>query len=323
VVSLGGLVPLVLVLAAAPGLVADGRVSAGAVLGAVVYLTTGVQPALVALGQTAGGAVLRLLVTMRRLADVALDPEPGPATPPRSPAGFALELRHLTFGWSAAAHPVVRDLDLTVPAGEHVAIVGASGIGKSTLAGLLTGLLAPDSGAVLLGGVDVRDVPRDAVTLIPQESYVFSGTLRENLALLAADASDDHLVRAAESVGAAGLLARLGGLDAPVRRLALSNGERQLVALARVYASAARVVVLDEATAGLDPAAEAVAEQAFAARGGTLVVIAHRLTSAIRAERVLVMDGGRPVLGTHAELLATSPGYAELMRAWTGSPATL
>lgn len=184
-------------------------------------------------------------------------------------------------------------------------------------------MLTPDSGVVLLGGVDVRDVPRDVVTLIPQESYVFSGTLRENLALLAGDATDDDLVRAVESVGAAGLLARLGGLDAAVERLALSSGERQLAALARVYASPARVVVLDEATAQLDPAAEAVAEQAFAVRGGTLVVIAHRLTSAVRADRVLVMTGGRAVLGSHTELLATSPGYAELMRAWTGSPATL
>jgi ATP-binding cassette subfamily C protein len=101
---------------------------------------------------------------------------------------------------------------------------------------------------------------------------------------------------------------------------ALSSGERQLIALARVYASSARIVVLDEATAYLDPAAEAVAEQAFAQRGGTLIVIAHRLSSALRAGQVLVMDGGTALLGTHPQLLRRSAGYAELMRAWSGEP---
>jgi ATP-binding cassette subfamily C protein len=323
VVSLGGLIPLVLVLAAAPGLVANGRISAGAVLGAVVYLTTGVGPALVALGQTAGTAVLRLVVTLRRLADVSTVPEP-PVWQEDQPTGTDVEVRGLTFGWGTAAEPVVRDLDLALPEGRHVAIVGASGIGKSTLAGLLTGLLPPSAGVVLLGGVDVRrlrpEVRRDMVALIPQESYVFTGTLRENLALLATSATDAELALAAERVGAGDLLARPDGLDTLLGHggVALSSGERQLVALARVYASNARIVVLDEATAHLDPATEAMAEQAFADRGGTLVVIAHRLSSAIRAELVLMMDGGRPVLGSHAELLSGSPGYAELMRAWTG-----
>ncbi|HEX5407531.1 MAG TPA: ABC transporter ATP-binding protein [Pseudonocardiaceae bacterium] len=322
-VSLGGLVPLVLVLAAAPRLVADGRISAGAVLGAVVYLTTGVGPALVALGQTAGTAVLRLVVTLRRLADVSLVPEPQ-VWQENQPAGTDILVRGLTFGWGVAAEPVVRDLDLRLPAGRHVAVVGASGIGKSTLAGLLTGLLPPAAGVVLLGGVDVGqlrpEVRRELVALIPQESYVFTGTLRENLALLATNATDAELTLAAQRVGAGELLAGPDGLDAKLGHggVTLSSGERQLVALARVYASTAKVVVLDEATAHLDPATEAMAEQAFAERGGTLVVIAHRLSSAIRAELVLMMDGGRPVLGSHAELLTGSPGYAELMRAWTG-----
>jgi ATP-binding cassette subfamily C protein len=321
VVSLGGFVPLVLVLAAAPGLVADGRLSAGAVLGAVVYLITGVQPALVALGETAGTAVLRLVVTLRRLAEVSTVP---PVGSDLVPSGFDLELRGLTFGWGAAAEPVVRGLDLHLPEGRHIAIVGASGIGKSTLAGLLTGLLPPRAGSVLLGGVPVRgldpSVRRDLVALIPQEAYVFTGTLRENLALVAADATDEVLVTAAEEVGAGGLLSRLGGLDGRLGHggTTLSMGERQLVALARVHASRARIVVLDEATSHLDPAAEATVETTFAGRGGTLVVIAHRLSSAIRAERVLMMDAGVPVIGRHEDLLTTSAGYAELMRAWTG-----
>jgi ATP-binding cassette subfamily C protein len=327
VVSLGGFVPLVLVLAAAPGLVADGRLSAGAVLGAVVYLTTGVQPALVTLGETAGTAVLRLVVTLRRLAEVSTLPPPARRPGGEGPRGFDLRLRDLTFGWGAAAEPVVRGLYLRLPAGQHLAVVGASGIGKSTLAGLLTGLLPPRAGSVLLGGVPVRDldpaVRRDLVALIPQEAYVFTGTLRENLALLAPAATDAALVAAAEDIGAGGLVARLGGLDGRLGHggVALSTGERQLVALARVHASPARIVVLDEATSHLDPAAEAVVETAFSARSGTLVVIAHRLSSAVRADRVLVMDAGTPVVGRHEDLLRSSPGYAELMRAWAGPAA--
>lgn len=324
VMSLGGFVPLVLVLAVAPGLVAHHVVSAGAVLGAVVYLTTGVQPALLALGQTAATALLRLAVTLGRLADVtALPPER--EVDPDVPDGIDVSVAGLTFSWSATAEPVVRDLGLTLSAGTHVAIVGASGIGKSTLAGLLTGLLAPTSGTVLVGGLDVRrlrhDARRELIALIPQESYVFTGTLRENLALLATTATDVELIEAADRVGA-GDLVRSHGLDARLGHggVTLSGGERQLVALARVYASRARIVVLDEATAHLDPATEAVAERAFAERDGTLVVIAHRLSSAMRADLVLMMDGGEPVLGTHDELLARSPGYAELMRAWTGQP---
>jgi ATP-binding cassette subfamily C protein len=327
VVSLGGFIPLVLVLAMAPGMVADGRLSAGAVLGAVVYLTTGVQPALVALGQTAGTAVLRLVVTLRRLADVSTVPEP-PAYQQDQPESMDIAVCGLTFGWGAGAHPVVRDLDLVLPAGRHLAIVGASGIGKSTLAGLLTGLLPPREGAVLLGGVDVRLLPPDTrrglMALIPQEAYVFTGTLRENLALLATTATDAELVNAAQRVGAGALLTMPDGLDARLGHggVTLSNGERQLVALARVYVSSARIVVLDEATAHLDPATEAQAEEAFADRDGTLVVIAHRLSSAIRAQQVLVMAAGRPTLGTHDDLLVSSPGYAELMRAWTGDVVT-
>ncbi|MCP2166071.1 ATP-binding cassette domain-containing protein [Goodfellowiella coeruleoviolacea] len=369
VVALGGLAPLLLVLAVAPGMVADGRLSVGAVLGVVVYLTGSVQPALRGLAETTGAAVLRLAVTLRRLAEVPAaggaderrcgrGGEPGRRRGPvgggrpAGPSGGDLVVRGLTFGWGARAEPVVRDLDLTVPWGEHLAVVGPSGIGKSTLASLVTGLLPAERGEVLLGGVAVTSIDpavrHRAVMLIPQEAYVFTGTVRENLALFAGpglsdveDAGhpagfslldndvllsggpaeglssfDGLLLAAARAVGAAGLVARLGGLDGMVVPGELSSGEAQLIALARVYASPAGVVVLDEATSRLDPAAEAVAERAFARRGGTLVVIAHRLSSAVRADRVLVMDGGPPVVGRHEELLATSPTYAELMRAW-------
>jgi ATP-binding cassette, subfamily C, bacterial len=327
VTSLGGLVPLLLVLAFAPAMVADGRLSTGAVLGAVVYLATNVQPALVGLGQTAGNTVLRLVVTLRRLAELAGRPEPRPGAESEPSAiveTYDLALRGVTFSWGANAQPVVADLDLDLPAGRHLAVVGASGIGKSTLAGLLTGLLRPQHGRIRLGDrafdTLTPDQRRRLITLIPQQAYVFAGTVRENLALLVDTPDDDALLAAVDEVGATELVRGIGGLDVLLGHGGgtLSAGERQLIALARAYASEATVVVLDEATSHLDPAAEAVVERAFARRGGTLVVIAHRLSSALRAEQVLIMDNGVALLGAHEDLLRTSAGYAELMRAWTG-----
>ena len=167
---------------------------------------------------------------------------------------------------------------------------------------------------------------RSEIALIPQEAYVFAGTVRENLTALRSDATTTELEHAAAEVGSAELIERLGGLDAeiPAGAGSLSAGQRQLIALTRVFASPAGVIVLDEATCHLDPEAEAHAEAAFQRRGGTLVVLAHRMSSALRAERILVLDGESAVLGTHAELLRSSPLYADLVgywQAWETSPA--
>ncbi|MEU8665208.1 ABC transporter ATP-binding protein [Actinoplanes philippinensis] len=253
---------------------------------------------------------------------------PGPPERGRSAAGgttpagprFDLRAEDLTFGYGRHAVPVLRGLDLDVPEGEHLAIVGASGIGKSTLAGLVSGMLRPDRGRLLLGGIPVTDLSPATVSrrvaLIPQEAYVFAGTLRENVAYLCPDAGDDALSAAASAIGLTPVVSRLGGWDAVLTAPShqLSAGERQLIALTRVHLSPAGVVVLDEATCHLDPAAEARAEQAFAARGGTLVVVAHRFSSALRARRILFLDGSYPSLGTHRELLAAVPAYAALAR---------
>ncbi|WP_020669540.1 ATP-binding cassette domain-containing protein [Amycolatopsis nigrescens] len=321
VIAVGGFLPLLLVLGFAPGMVNSGRMTAGAALGSLVYLASTMQPALQGLAATASTVVLRLLVALRRLGEAIEGPTAAAGT--AEPANSAISVRGLTFGWGEHAEPVVRGLDLDLAAREHLAVVGPSGIGKSTLAGLLTGMLVPQDGLVLLGGVGVRDVRPASlhrmVALIPQEAYVFAGTVRENLALFAPSASDEELLSAVHAVRAGELLARLGGLDAELGTGAggISAGEAQLLALARVYASPASVVILDEATSHLDPVAEARAERAFAARGGILVVIAHRLTSALRANRVLVMDGNATLLGSHDELLTSSPRYAAMMLAWT------
>jgi ATP-binding cassette subfamily C protein len=267
-----------------------------------------------------GSSGLRFVVTLGHLLDVtARPPAPDPhAAPPVR--GYDLALRGVTFAYGRQAEPVLRDLDLVVPEGDHLAIIGPSGIGKSTLAGVLCGLLRPDAGTVALGGAPATDLSSDRLArirvLIPQEAYVFTGTLRENLTYLRATATTRDLDRAVHAVGAQSLLARLGGLDAQLSPADLSAGERQLLALARAYLCEAPLVVLDEATCHLDPAAERLAEEAFADREGTLIVIAHRLSSALRARRVLVLDGAHAALGDPVTLMATSPLYRELLGHW-------
>lgn len=321
-VTLGGSVPLVLVLAAAPGMVAAGTLSVGEVAAAVVYLTTAVRPALRTLVQGLGLSVLRLVVTLRRIAEVAALPPPEPSRLRDALLrGLDLAAHDVTFRYGADAEPVLRDFHIEIRHGEHLAVVGPSGAGKSTLAALLAGTIRPQRGSVTLGGVPVTRVRagslRTLLALIPQQAYVFTGTLRENLTYLRPTATDSQLVAAAEALGGSELLA--GGLDAPIRDLSAS--QRQLVALIRVYLSDAEVVVLDEATCHLDQSAEARVESAFRRRGGTLVVVAHRLSSAARAERVLLLDGPRTALGRHDELATNSAGYVRLWAAWTGGPS--
>ncbi|MGC0398288.1 ABC-type multidrug transport system fused ATPase/permease subunit [Streptomyces sp. SAI-126] len=236
----------------------------------------------------------------------------------------ALCLTAVSFAYGPAATPVVDRLDLAVPAGAHLAVVGPSGIGKSTLTALIAGLLQPTGGRIRLCGHPVPSPAAAALrVLIPQEAYVHTGTLAENLGHLRVDpVPEPELLAAAEAVGLTPLLEALGGPRATVDPAALSAGERQLVALTRAYLSYAPLVLLDEATCHLDPRAEERAERAFADRPGTtLVVVAHRISSARRAGRVLLMDGPRTAYGTHDELVRDSPAYRELVGGWAaGAP---
>ncbi|WP_244291876.1 ATP-binding cassette domain-containing protein [Streptomyces wuyuanensis] len=246
-----------------------------------------------------------------------------PSTPPTESgeAAPSLELRSLSFAYGPGAMPVVDGLDLSVRPGEHMAVVGPSGIGKSTLFALIAGLLVPARGELLIGGRPVHRPDGDPYAvrraLIPQEAYVFGGTLRDNLLYMCPDGAPAAAVESAvRAVGLDRVAHALGGLDARIDPAALSQGERQLVALARVYLAPARLVLLDEATCHLDPAAEARAERAFADRPGTLLVIAHRLSSARRADRVLVLDGVAATAGRHEELLERSETYRDLVGHW-------
>ncbi|QLH23899.1 ABC transporter ATP-binding protein [Streptomyces sp. Rer75] len=333
--AVAGWLPLLLLLTAAGRLV-DGGLSAGAVLGAATYVTGGLQPAVRSLIQGLGGSGLRLVVALRRIheaqgptaspADPArgADPVPGATSQPpltTAPTAYDVELTAVTFAYGPQAAPVFRELDLTLSEGGHLAVVGPSGIGKSTLAGLIGGTLEPDSGLIRLGGRPPGALPGADLSalrvVVPQEAYVFSGDLCENLRYLCPDASEHEVVAAVESVGAGPLVARLGGIGAVIDPAALSSGERQQIALVRAYLSPAPLVLLDEATCHLDPAAEARAEEAFARRPGSLVVIAHRISSALRARQVLVLDGSRVVSGAHGEVLERSPLYRDLVGLWS------
>jgi ATP-binding cassette subfamily C protein len=326
VVALGSGVPTVALLAASGWLLSRGQVSPGEVVGAVAYLSTGIRPALRAMVTSGGAWTLQLAVVLARLADVTARREPERAGDRPPPPGAELALEAVTFAYAAGAEPVVDCLTLRIAEGEHLAVVGPSGGGKSTFANLLAGLLEPGAGCVSLDGIPLAELDgaglRGALTLIPQEAYVFAGSVRENVAYLRPGADDIAIWHAVREVGAGELVERLGGLDPALGPGGggLSAGERQLIALARAHLSPARVVMLDEATCHLDPVAEERVERAFRKRPGTLVVIAHRISSAVHADRILVLDGERAALGTHEQLLAENGLYADLVGHWRGSP---
>lgn len=264
VLLIGGQLPLLLLLLTGPALVARGAVRPGVVVAAILYVTAYLIPALQLMTGSVAGYWSQLRVLSGRLAAASAVPEqPREPVPAVETEAGDLVVRGLTFAYGPHAEPVLRDLDLTVPDGDHLAVVGPSGVGKSTLAGLLAGIETPLAGSVTLGGHPARVGP---IALLPQEAYIFPATVGENLRYLAPELDTAALDRAVAAVGAAGLVARLGGHTAELADPAstLSAGERQLIALARMYASPARVIVLDEATCHLDMAAEAVAEAAFA-----------------------------------------------------------
>jgi ATP-binding cassette subfamily C protein len=356
-VSLGGELPLIGLLIAGSRLTGHGRLDAGQLIGAISYVTAGLLPALRSLVTVATTWGIQLGTVLARIQQAASDPEdesgrrqPRPQSPQPLPAvrpqradtrasraggsapcapvavpersGHAISVRDLRFRYGALADPVIDGLTLEIPEGDHLAVVGPSGIGKSTLTQLLVGALRAEHGEIRLGGVPVRDLPKERLhrvrALVPQEAYIFAGTLRENLAYLAPRAHERRLTEAASSTGLSALIERLGGLDAEIGPggAVLSSGERQLIAATRVLLCEAAIVILDEATCHLDPAAEARVEAAFAARPGTLIVVAHRLTSARRADRVLLLDGTGAIVATPEQLPSLSALFAESLAYW-------
>jgi ATP-binding cassette, subfamily C, bacterial len=316
-VAVGGWLPAVGLLVGARWLLTTG-LTLGAITGGLIYLTQGLLPALRALVDGLGAGGLRLVVTLDRLVEAGKQVAPSRATRQQIPAGHDLVVNGVTFCYGRHAEPVVKALDMVIPEGQHLAMVGPSGAGKSTLAGLLAATHVPDQGEVRLGGVPVADLDPQSLArhrvLIPQEAYVFAGTLGENLRYLHPSATRAELDAVVADLGLRALVNRLGGYDAVLDPGTLSAGERQLIAVARAHLTPVPVLILDEATCHLDPAAEERVERVLAGRkGGTLIVVAHRINSALRAQRIVLMDGAGLVMGTHRELLATAPLYRELV----------
>lgn len=233
---------------------------------------------------------------------------------------------HVGFAYQGGP-PVLHDVSLRIPSGARLALVGPTGAGKSTLVKLAARLYDPTEGGVRFGGVDLRDATlsslRRRVAVIPQEGFLFNGTIRDNVRLARAGASDADVDEALWAVGAYERFAALpDGVDTEVRERGsrLSAGEKQLVSLARAALAGPAVLVLDEATSSLDPGTEVLVETAVQRllQGRTVVVIAHRLSTAERADVVgVVADGRLAELGTHDDLVAAGGTYARLHHRWT------
>jgi ATP-binding cassette subfamily B protein len=236
-----------------------------------------------------------------------------------------IRFEDVTFGYDPNK-PVVHNLDFQIDAGETVAFVGPTGAGKSTIAKLVTRFYDVQSGRVLIDGSDVRDVfigsLRRQLGVVPQEPFLFSGTIKDNIAFARPDADDDIVHEAVRAVGLSEVIERLpNGIHTIVheRGQSLSSGERQLIALARAFVANPRVLVLDEATSNLDLLSESKIEAALdiLLEGRTAILIAHRLTTAMKADRIVVVDEGRiQEMGSHDDLVARGGRYAEMYATW-------
>lgn len=265
-----------------------------------------------------------------------LDTEPAVPESPDAlelpPAEGEIRFEDVTFRYSADGSDVLRDVDLRINAGETFALVGPTGAGKSTIAKLVCRFYDPTGGRVLLDGYDLRGVTieslRRQLGVVPQEPFLFNDTVRANLTFASPDAGDDEVDEAVRLVGLDELVGSLpDGLDTVVheRGSSLSSGERQLLALGRAFLARPRVLVLDEATSNLDLQSESRVERALDVllEGRTAIVIAHRLATAMRADRIAVVDdGGIVELGSHAELVALGGRYAAMYATWVAQGGT-
>ncbi|MBJ7471726.1 MAG: ABC transporter ATP-binding protein [Solirubrobacteraceae bacterium] len=237
-----------------------------------------------------------------------------------------LSLDGVSFRYSPQTPWALRDVSVNVEAGQTLALVGATGAGKSTLAKLLARFYDPTEGTVRIDGHDLRDVHQQSLRrqlgIVPQEPFLFSGTIADNLRFGRPDATDEELMAALSAIGAAEFVSALeDGLDAEIgeRGVQLSGGQRQLLAFARMLLADPRLLILDEATAAVDPRSERLIEQALHTlmAGRTVVVIAHRLSTIRGADQIAVLEGGAVTeVGTHASLVAAGGRYADLDASW-------
>ena len=327
-----GIIGQAVMLGIGGNMVLHGQLSLGALVAFFLYLNRFFQPIQLLVQQyntyQQGQASVNKL---RDLCDTEPEVREAPDAVELPSIEGAIAFDHVSFAY-LPGRPVLQDVDLAMAPGETVAFVGPTGAGKSTMAKLVTRFYDPTEGRVTIDGYDLRDVTmhslRSQLGVVPQEPFLFAGTIGDNIAFARPDASDDEIHDAVERVGLTDVIARMPeGLDTVVheRGQTLSSGERQLIALARAFLAHPRVLVLDEATSNLDLQSETKIEAALDVllENRTAILIAHRLSTAMRADRIAVVDDGRIIeVGSHTELVALGGRYAEMYETWVSQSDT-
>jgi len=328
-IEFAGIASSALIVGVGGWLVHRGTVSLGTVVAFVLLLANLFDPVqqlsqLYNTLQSAAAALHKLFGILDAVPDVNESD-----SPVSLPATGDVEVRDISFTYASGSQPALSNVSVTLTAGTRLALVGPTGAGKSTLAKLMARLYDPQTGQVLFGGVDLRDSSledlRKRIVVIPQEGFLFDGSVRDNLLIARPDATEDMLLGALNNLGLRERFESLPeGLDTQVRERGsrLSAGERQLVALSRAALVDPAVLVLDEATSNLDPGTEMLIEAALEKlmAGRSVIVVAHRLSTVQRADKIAVVSDARITeIGTHDELIAMGGHYAALVNNWNKS----
>lgn len=326
IVEFAGVATTALALGVGGWMLHDGRISLGTVVAFILLLSTVFEPVqqlsqLFNMVQSATASLHKLYGLIDE--EIDINEHPGSVD---LPSGEAITIEDLGFSYSGG-EPVLSGVELMIAPGERIAFVGPTGAGKSTLAKLIARFYDPTQGTVRVGGTDLRDATirslRDEIVVVPQEGYLFSGTIADNIRVARPAATDEEVHDALQRIGVLERFATLPeGLDTEVyeRGSRLSAGEKQLVSLARAALADPSVLILDEATSSVDPGTEAIVESAMEnlMESRTVIAIAHRLSTSERCDRVAVVDHGRLVeLGSHDDLIASGGIYASLFESWT------
>jgi ATP-binding cassette, subfamily B, bacterial len=324
--SVVGLIAMAIMLLIGGRMVLRHELTIGELTAFVLYINSFFQPVqqlvqLYTQYQQARAAVGKIRGLLTTQPSVRQSPSATPLPPVRGEIVF----EDVSFGYLPAS-PVLQNVSIRIAPGETVACVGPTGAGKSTMAKLVTRFYDPTAGRILIDGHDLRDVTlsslRSQIGVVPQEPFLFVGSLRENIAFARPSATDEEVWAAVDQVGLRDLVERSpDGLDTQLheRGQSVSSGERQLLALARAFLAEPRVVVLDEATSNLDLHSELRVEAALDAllQGRTAILVAHRLSTAMRADRIIVVDDrGIVESGSHDELVSAGGRYAAMFETW-------